>query len=210
MLGTMQDQDATTDRSVQINRIAWLVTFVVPLVLAALLLTVKTAQAAEPISPPVSLEEVFEAEFEEAIELAPEDACIEAEEAFEMEELAEDEIEEICEEEVSEPGPKSKGETGGSDEAECPLRSANAHATTKNDRLKLTIGYTTTAPTDATFEIKQGATKIATFQRHLGNSGVIRFTKPLGESQDGKLKVRLKLSSGSAGCPSQRLVLFPR
>lgn len=210
MLGAMQEREATTDRSVQINRVAWLVTFVVPLVLTALLLTAKAVQAAEPLSSPVSLEEVFEAEFEEAIELTPEDACIEAEEALEMEELAEDEVEEICEEEVSEPGPKSRGEDGDDDAAECALRSASANATTKNERLKLTIAYTTTAPTDATFEIKQGATKLATLQRHLGNSGAVRFTKQLGENADGKLTVRIKLPSGGVGCPSRRLVLFPR
>jgi hypothetical protein len=207
MLGAMQDQDARTDRSAQINRIAWLVTFVVPLVLTALLLTVKTAQA-EPVPSPVSLEEVFEAEIEETIEMTPEDACIEAEEAFEMEELIEEEVEEICEEE-SEDAPKGKDERDAGP-AECPIRSANAHASTNNDRLKLTIGYTTTNSTNATFEVKQGPSKLATFQRHLGASGVVRFSKPLAENADGKLTVKVKLPAGGSGCPSRRLVLFPR
>jgi hypothetical protein len=209
MLGAMHDQDATTDRSAQINRIAWLVTFVVPLVLTALLLTVKTAQATEPPSPPAALEEVFEAEFEEAIELTPEDACFEAEEAFEVGELEEAELEKICEEEVSEPGPRGKGDSAPG-AGECPLRSANANATARNDRLKLTIGYTTNTPTNAAFEVKLGPAKLATLQRHLGRSGVIRFNKPMPENPRGKLTVRIKLPAGAAGCPSRRLVLFPR
>lgn len=208
----MQRKEATTDHSAQIARIAWLVTFVVPLVLAALLLTVKSAQA-DPLSIPVALdadvEEIFEAEIEEVSELAPEEACIEAEEAFEAEELAEVEVEEICEEEEPERGPRGEDNNGDAAE-ECALRSANAHATTKNDRLRLTIGYTTTEPVNAKVEIKQGAVKIASLSRHLGRSGVLRHTEQLGPEQHGKLKIRLKLTTGSAGCPSQRLVLFPR
>jgi len=207
MLGAMQRKEVT-DRSVQITRIAWLVTFVVPLVLAALLLTVKSAQA-EPLASPATLDyEVFEAEVEEVSELTPEEACIEAEEAFEMEELAEVEMEEVCEEGQDEVEAKDKAATTGP--GECALRSANAHAATNNNRLKLTIGYTTTAPTDATFEVKQGGTKLATFRRHLGNSGVVRFSKQLGENADGKLAVRIKLPPGGSVCPSRRLVLFPR
>lgn len=204
------DHGKAPDRPAQVDRIAWLVTFVVPLVLAALLLTVKTAQAAEPLSSPVTLEEVLEAEIEETIELTPEDACIEAEEAFEMDELTEDEVEEVCEEEEeSEPDPKGKDERD-SGPAVCPIRSANAHASTKNDRLKLTIGYTATAPTNAIFEVKLGSSRLAAFQRHLGNSGVVRFSKPLGENANGKLTVRIKLPGGGVGCPSRRLVLSPR
>ena len=208
MLGAMQDREATTDRSAQINRIAWLVTFVVPLVLTALLLTVKTAHAVEPSPSPVAFDlEVFEAEVEEVIELEPEEACTEAEEAFEMEELDEEEVEEICEE-GSEVGSKSGATGAGS--TECALRSANAHASTNNNRLKLTIGYTTSEPVDAVVEIKQGAEKLGSLKRHLSRSGVIRYTKQIDEEQRGKLKVRLRLSTGSTGCPSQRLVLFPR
>src|ERR1044072_4572041 len=173
MLGGVQDQDARTDRSSQINRIAWLVTFVVPLVLTALLLTVKTAQA-EPVPSPVSLEEVFEAEIEETIEMTPEDACIEAEEAFEMEELIEEEVEEICEEE-SEDAPKGKDERDPGPR-DCPIRSANAHASTNH-----------------TVEVKQAPSILATSQRPLAASWAVRFTKPLAENADGKLTVKVKL-----------------
>jgi len=210
MLEAMQGQHTTAERDARLNRIAWLVTFVVPLVVATLLLTVKTAEAAEPLPYPISLEEVSEAEFDEATELTPDDACTEAEEALDMEELVETEVEEICEEEASEAEPKSKDGPAPAGTSQCLLRTANAHATTKNSRLKLTIGYTTTAPTDATFEIKQGATKLATLQRHLGNAGVVRLTRQLGENANGKLTVRIKLPAGAVGCPSRRLVLFPR
>lgn len=209
----MQRKEAPADHSAQIARIAWLVTFVVPLVLAGLLLTVKSAQA-EPLSVPVALdadvEEIFEAEIEEVSELAPEEACIEAEEAFEVEELAEIEMEEICEEEQPERGPRGEATNGDAAAEECALRSASANAVTKNDKLKLTIGYTTTEPVNAKVEIKQGGVKLASLSRHLGRSGVLRHTEKLGENEDGKLTVRLKLASGAAGCPSRRLVLFPR
>jgi hypothetical protein len=210
----MHRKEAVTGSSAQIDRIAWMVAFVAPLALSALLLTVKTAPAAEP-SPtltPLAFVEAFETETEEAIELVPEEACFVAEEALEAEELAEADVEEICEEEQPERGPKGEAGSVGSAAAqdECALRGANAHATTKRHKLKLTIGYTTNEPVNVTVEIKLGGTRLASLHRHLGKSGVLRFTKQLAAKQNGKLAVRLKLPSGGVGCPSRRLVLFPR
>lgn len=205
----MKSREVAPDRSAQIARIAWLATFVVPLVLTALLLVVVKSTPAAPVPPstvPFSLDDEFEGETEGDFEL--EVMCVEAEEELEADELAEEELEAICAE-VEEEGAATGG-TGGASPTHCVLRSANAHATTKNDKLKLTIGYTTTEPTDATVEIKQGATRIATLNRHLGRSGVLRYTKQLGENADGKLTVRIKPQTGAAGCPSRRLVLFPR
>lgn len=91
----------------------------------------------------------------------------------------------------------------------CPLRSASAHASTKRDKLKLTIGYSTNEPFTAAIQLRKGAIGIETFKRHLGKSGVLRFAEDLGKGS-GKLSVHFKLPPGSAGCPSRRLVLFPR
>ncbi|HEX7278156.1 MAG TPA: hypothetical protein VF255_00905 [Solirubrobacterales bacterium] len=120
----------------------------------------------------------------------------EAEAESEAEDWEEDEWEE---EEEAEPFPGD----------ECPLRSVRAHASTKHDKLKLTIGYTTNEPVTTTIQLRKGTVGVETFKRHLGKSGVLRFTEELGKGS-GKLSVHFKLPSGSAGCPSRRLVLFPR
>lgn len=117
---------------------------------------------------------------------------------------------EWCEEEPECEEEEEVEATDSDTSSQCPLRSANAHAATKNDKLKLTIGYTTSEPFDATFEIKQGAIRLASLRRHLGRSGVLRFNKVLGEHDQGRLVIRIKLPKGRAGCPSRRLVLFPR
>jgi hypothetical protein len=138
------------------------------------------------------------------------------EEAEEEEEPSEEEEElETCEEEpqeceeaeepASEAGAKPSGPS-----AECPLRKAKAHAVAKNGKLKLTIGYTTNEPFDATVEIKRGAVRIGSLHRHLGRSGVLRFSKELNGEPGGRLVVRiLPPKRERAGCPSRRLVLFP-
>ncbi len=129
--------------------------------------------------------------------------------AFEEEEAeAESEVEDSEEEEWEE-------EEEAEEEAEslpgdvCPLRSARAYAVTKDDKLKLTISYTTNEPFTTAIQLRKGAVGIETFKRHLRKSGVLRFTEELGKGS-GRLSVHFKLQSGSAGCPSRRLVLFPR
>ena len=151
-----------------------------------------------------------ETAFEESVEDVGEEVevveaeCEAAEEELEEGELGEAAVERICEEEVGTSATDSVS-------SDCPVRSAHAHAVEKNDRLKMTIGYTTNEPTRATLEIRAGSTQVASLKRHLGRSGVLRFTKVLSKMQAGKRTlVRIKLPKGSAGCPSRRLVLFPR
>ncbi len=143
------------------------------------------APAAPPSAAPaeVSTEEEGseeESEFEEE--------CVEAEEEF-------------CEEE-------DESEAASSAE-KCFLRSAQAHSATKNNKLKVTVGYTTNRPVGAMIEIRQGSTRIGTFRRHLGKSGVLRFTGKLPKQENAGIAVRIRPSEGAAGCPSRRLVLFP-
>ncbi|HWM53773.1 MAG TPA: hypothetical protein VNO20_00040 [Solirubrobacterales bacterium] len=130
--------------------------------------------------------------------LAPLSATFEGEEAeaeSEVEDWAEEEWEE---EEEAEPLP---GDV-------CPLRSASAHAVTKRDKLKLTIGYTTNEPFDARITIQRGSVQIGSVRRHLGHSGVFRFAEKLDE-RGGKIVANIAATGRSAGCPSRRLVLFP-
>ncbi len=132
-------------------------------------------------------------------DLAPLPAAFEEEEAeaeSEGEDWAEEEWEE---EEEAEPLP---GDV-------CPLRSARAHAVTKHNKLKLTIGYTTNEPFTTAIQLRKGAVGIETFKRHLGRSGILRFTEELGKGS-GQLSIHIRLPSEGAGCPSRRLVLFPR
>lgn len=92
----------------------------------------------------------------------------------------------------------------------CPLRSANAHASTKRDKLKLTIGYTTNEPFSARITIQRGSVQLASARRYLGHSGVLRFSERLDERGGRKIVATISATDRSAGCPSRRLVLFPR
>ena len=92
----------------------------------------------------------------------------------------------------------------------CPLRSANAHASTKRDKLKLTIGYTTNEPFSARITIQRGSVQLASARRYLGHSGVLRFTEKLNEDDRKRIVATISAADRSPGCPSRRLVLFPR
>jgi hypothetical protein len=186
----------THDNTARIARVAWLCAFVVPLVLATLLFGLKSAQAATPTPGfvPLALEEeefAFgeEGEFEpeEEAEFAEEECEIANEEAAEGE-IGEAEANQICKEARElirgKAGPSAAG-------GECPLRSASAHASTHNDKLKITIGYTTNSPVAATIQIH----KVGTFKRQLGRSGAIRITKKLGKKQPGRVVVSIKAPS---------------
>src|SRR5262249_25666861 len=127
------------------------------------------AAALAPISAPASaspLPEAGEALLEEEADEVEEIGC----------ELEEEVLEEagLCEEEES-------GSSGGG----CPLRSAHGHAATLHDRLKVTVGYTSSEPIAAKIQI-QGGAHPETFKRHLGKSGVLRFTEKLGEQHGGR------------------------
>lgn len=122
-----------------------------------------------------------------------------SEEEWELEE----EGEECLEAEPGEPEEEGCEETEEESE-QCPLRSAHAHLSESHNRLKLTIGYASLEPTPATVQIQSG--RIMTFKRHLGKSGVLRFTEN-ARSLNRKVVIRLE-AVGWAGCPSRRLVLF--
>jgi hypothetical protein len=92
---------------------------------------------------------------------------------------------------------------------ECPLRSARGHAKfdSRGNKLKLTIGYTAFEPVKAKIVVGN----VATLQRHLGRSGVLRITKKLRAKSGRRLVVTIEIPSArNAGCPSRRLVLSPR
>jgi hypothetical protein len=173
-------------------------TRLVPFVLFFLLCAITATPAAAVETP---LGDLPVLAFEEEEELEAEAAAEEVEE--ECEEV-EEEVEEECEE------VESKAERAALAREECVLRTARAHAALdrRGEKLKLTIGYTAYEPANA--KIKVG--HIATLNRHLGRSGVLRIVKALRKGQHLKrLVVRINLPSvRSAGCPSRRLVLFPR
>jgi hypothetical protein len=133
-----------------------------------------------------------------APDLGPLSAAFEEEEA-EAESEDEGWDEEEWEEEEAEPLPDD----------ECPLRSAHAHASTKHEKLKLTIGYTTNEPFNARITIQRGSVQLSSVRRHLGHSGVLRFSEKLDERGGKKIVTSIAPADKSAGCPSRRLVLFP-
>jgi hypothetical protein len=204
------------NHSDRIARIAWFCAFVLPLALAALLLGVKSAPAASPApeAAPLAFEDGFEAEAEgeedEAqleAELAREECEIAEEEATEGE-IAVAEAKEICTEAAAATREAATGQ--GSNRAdECPIHSASAHASTQNDKLKLTVGYTTTTAVTATIQLS-GPVK-ASFKRHLGKSGVLRFTRPMPKKAHGSPVVHIELPAAErSSCPPRRLVLLAR
>jgi hypothetical protein len=149
------------------------------------------AVALAPISAPASaspLPEAGEALLEEEADEAEEDECELEEEAFEEEGL--------CEEDES-----------GSSDGDCPLRSARGHAAIAHERVKITIGYMSNEPTAVKVQI-QGGAHAETFKRHLGKSGVLRFTEKLG----GEHRVIVRIQpTGEPGCAPRQLTLsLPR
>ena len=144
--------------------------FVVALVLAVLLLGVKSAQAS-PLPGLVPLPSKKNSK--KRAEFAEEE-CDDAEEEFKEGELSKAEATAICTEAEAEADGDTAGQSSASN-GECPIHSAIAHASTHHDQLKLTIGYTTTVPVSAAIQIHG----VGSFKRHLGKSGVLRFTGDL-------------------------------
>jgi hypothetical protein len=163
--------------------------------------------SAAPAVIPFALGEVeFEAEEEGEEETTAEEECEEAEEEFAEGELSADEVREYCESETQRHGRSSRSDVLAE---ECVLRSAHGHAAVdeKAQKLKLTIGYTAYEPAAATIDIGN----LTTLHRHLGRSGVLRTVESLHGDHLKRLVVRIELPSArTAGCPSRRLVLFPR
>jgi hypothetical protein len=202
--------DTTAHRSAPTARIAWLVTFVVPLILAALLLGVKSAQAAQigPAVTPFAFEEEFEFEEEDEFEY---ERCELAEEEFEEGELSEAEVERICEEDNGDDKKKANASDSAAPE-ECLLKSARPHLVVYGSRnmVRLTIGYTTYEPAAAAVDYSaaggRGSLDLGTAKRHLGGIGVIRLAKRLSDADMAKVEaaghftVRLDVAEAPGDC----------
>jgi hypothetical protein len=143
------------------KKLAWLA---LPLVLLSALLAASSAFALDDAGEPAAqLSE--EGEWEEG--------CPEAEEEGGSNEEAEEECE-------------AEAEGAGFSAAEdCYLRTARARvvAYPEHDTMRLTLGYTTYAPAQATveYEAKPGH-RLGAVSRSLGHSGVIRLSRHLGNS----------------------------
>jgi hypothetical protein len=192
-------------------RFAWTVSFLATLALMTILTLARSAQAFSPTAPPAfpappaALR--FEADEEEA---EGEEEESEAEECESEGEEGEGEVTEaeakgVCEEAREAP---QQGDGSGAS-GQCVIRSAHAHTVVQGNRVKLTVGYTTTTPVAAGFQLLKGRARFASFKRHLGRSGVLRFAKKLPEAH-GPLSVHIQLPPAQmTGCLSRRLVLFP-
>jgi hypothetical protein len=186
---------------------------IVLLALSGLLLAAGAAHATPvPLSPiPLSLEALAEDEGEEEDwegEEEEETECEAARQELAEGELSQREAEEACTEDAREERRGKAGSSGAAPEA-CVLRSAHASATTPgDDKLKLTIGYTTYDPGAATLQIGH----FAAVHHHLGRSGVLRLVESLhGRNAPKRLAVRIEIAGArSTGCPFRRLVLTPR
>ncbi len=178
-------------------------TFFALLLLSTLLFAASLAPAAP--APSANLPFAFEEELEAEVEIDEESGfeteaeCIAEEAGFEAIELSEAELREICAEEA-----EATEEAAAA--SRCPLRSANGRAVVRNDRLKVTVGYTTNEPFNARVELRRGDVQIASAQRHLGRSGVLRFSEKLGEKRVERVVVRIRLPGPKAGCPAYRAV----
>jgi hypothetical protein len=180
------------------------------LALTALLLAAGTAYATALATPaPAAAEEELEvieetegSPEEEAAEEAEAGSCEEAHEERAEGEITRDEERAICEVEREE---ERRGQAGGVHSGQCPLRSARAHAASRHDTLKVTLGYTAYEPFEASIQLLP---HLGSVKRHLNRAGILRFTKQLGSRHPHKLVLKLR-PVGSAGCPSPRLVLLP-
>jgi hypothetical protein len=174
---------------------------IITLVLAMLLLSAGTAYAAGPAPAGSARASEAEEEFEvieEVEEEDPAEECAEARSEFAQGEIEQEELEAFCE--------GVEGAGAGSSSAKCPLRSAHAHAATNHDMLKVTVGYTAFQPFDAKLQLSR---HLGTLKRHLGRSGVLRFTEQLPHRHPHELVLKVR-PVGTVGCPSPQLVLFPK
>jgi len=161
------------------------------LLLSALLFAAGTAGAAQPVpaTTPFALEEgegeALEEEEEEEAELE-EVECEFAEEELEEGLLTPAEAAELCEPtDTITPAPAVR----------CPLRSTRVRAVQKRNRLKVTVGYTSSTPTSATIEVRSGKKRLASVHRRLGRSGVIRLSRQAGRGTSHRVVVRLKIKA---------------
>jgi len=145
-----------------------------PLVLLAMLAATGSAYAlgeTEATSDPAAqLEEESESEDECVVGDEEEDGSEETGEECEAEAEAED--------------------TSFSPAEDCYLRTARARvvAYPARNTMRLTLGYTTYAPAQATIEYSAKHNRLGTATRKLGRSGVLRFSKHLGDREMDQLQ----------------------
>lgn len=145
---------------------------VLPLALLAILAASQPAHALSEIEATVSPPDLG-SQMDEEVE--SEDECAESEddEAEEAEEAEED-----CEAEAE--------DAGFSPAEDCYLRTARARVVAYPDRnmMRLTVGYTTYAPAEATVEYgAKSDPRLGAVHRQLGRSGVVRLIKHLGSRE---------------------------
>lgn len=148
-----------------------------PLLLLAILVASLTSHALADPEGPAGPADVTNQLAEEEDETEAE--CAEGDGEGEVAEGAEEE----CEVEAE--------DAGFSPSEDCYLRTARAHVVAYPDRdtLRLTLGYTTYAPTAAT--VAYGVKKdphLGVVHRQLGQSGVLRLSKHLGDGQMTKVE----------------------
>jgi hypothetical protein len=172
--------DSTTHVGEHVTRIAWLFTFVVPLILVAVLLwAVKPAAAStvgsSTVEPPAPAETSNEVETEDGEECDEVD-----EEGFVFED---------CEE-----GEEGKEESGTRLPSECLLRTARARVFTysSHDKVRLEIRYTSVVPANVTIDFRldggKGSLKLGRVYRRFAKQGVLRITESLTKSGMEKVK----------------------
>jgi hypothetical protein len=157
--------------STRLVRIAWLASFAVTVVVIAVLLLAKSAQAsiglasAVPVGPPIATIALEDEEDEEEGD------------GFEFEESEEDEEE------------GDEASASGEPPVECGLRTARAAlvADESQSRLRTQLRYTSFEPIDVAIEFRlkggKGAITLGRDHKRLGESGVLRASERLGKAQ---------------------------
>lgn len=148
-----------------------------PLILLLILATTQPAHAFSETEASISAPDLGA---EPSEETEPEDECAESsDEEVEGFEEAEEECEDAAE------------DTGFSPADDCYLRTATARvvAYPARDMVRLTVGYTTYTPAQATVEYgAQNDPHLGAARRQLGHSGVVRLSKHLGEKAMAELR----------------------
>ncbi len=142
----------------------------------------------------------FESTAEISEEGEVEEECVEEFEEGEEDEEAVAETEEECEDEAEESSRVSA--------EDCLLRTTHARvvAFPSRNQVRLTLGYTTYAPAQATVEYKASHDRLGAATRHLGRSGVVRLSKHLDEKQmsrvrgSGRFTVTVHVSDVPGAC----------
>ncbi len=193
----MRKRDDTAASAARTRRIAWLVSVVVPLVVLALLLTLKPAHAATPAAGPAgaiaapsamaAVGEPAEGEGEEA------EGCEAAGEEVEAETEAE-EVGEETEVEAGEEEAEGCEAAGVPPPASCLLRSAHARILVyaPQDRVRLLVDYTSSARAQATVEYRlegnRGSLRLGDANRTLADRGVLHLSRRLTSAQMAKVR----------------------